>query len=104
MHPKAWELIFDICEYEVRRGQADRLMEVADLGTKVAAADPRVMVYRAVGLILKNEEREEARGCGPEERKGGRGRAVVAGIFAEGAEAFWLSAICGGARVAGALV
>jgi tetratricopeptide (TPR) repeat protein len=59
-HPQAAELIFDIGDYAVRRGQADRLMEVADLGTKVAAADPRGMFYRAVGLILKNEKQEEA--------------------------------------------
>jgi tetratricopeptide (TPR) repeat protein len=59
-HPKSAELIFDIGDYAVRRGQAERLTEVADLGTKVAAADPRGMFYRAVGLILKNEKQEEA--------------------------------------------
>src|SRR5580693_1947744 len=52
-HPKSAELIFDIGDYAVRRGQAERLMEVADLATKVDAADPRGMFYRAVGLILK---------------------------------------------------
>jgi len=35
-------------------------MEIADLATKVDAADPRGMFYRAVGLILKNEKQEEA--------------------------------------------
>jgi tetratricopeptide (TPR) repeat protein len=59
-HPKSAELIFDIGDYAVRRGQAERLMEIADLATKVAAADPRGMFYRAVGLILKNEKQEEA--------------------------------------------
>ena len=59
-HPKSAELIFDIGDYAVKRSQAERLMEVADLGTKVAAADPRGMYYRAVGLILKNEKQEEA--------------------------------------------
>jgi tetratricopeptide (TPR) repeat protein len=59
-HPKAAELIFDIGDYAVKRGQAERLKEVADLATKVAAADPRGMFYRAVGLILKNEKQEEA--------------------------------------------
>jgi tetratricopeptide (TPR) repeat protein len=59
-HPKSAELIFDIGDYAVRRGQAERLNEVAELGAKVAAADPRVMFYRAVGLILKNEKQEEA--------------------------------------------
>ncbi len=59
-HPKSAELIFDIGDYAVRRGQAERLMEIADLATKVDAADPRGMFYRAVGLILKNEKQEEA--------------------------------------------
>jgi tetratricopeptide (TPR) repeat protein len=59
-HPKSAELIFDIGDHAVRRGQPERLMEVADLATKVAAADPRGMFYRAVGLILKNEKQEEA--------------------------------------------
>jgi tetratricopeptide (TPR) repeat protein len=59
-HPKSAELIFDIGDYAVRRGQAERLMEVADLGTTVTAADPRGMFYRAVGFVLKNERQEEA--------------------------------------------
>jgi tetratricopeptide (TPR) repeat protein len=59
-HPKSAELIFDIGDYAVRRGQAERLMEVAELGTEVAAWDPRGMFYRAVGLILKNEKQGEA--------------------------------------------
>jgi tetratricopeptide (TPR) repeat protein len=59
-HPKSAELIFDIGDYAVRRGQAERLMEVADLGAKVAPSDPRGMFYLTVGLILKNEKQEEA--------------------------------------------
>jgi tetratricopeptide (TPR) repeat protein len=59
-HPKSAELIFDIGDYAVRRGQAERLMEVADLGAKAAPTDPRGMFYRAVGLILKNEKQEDA--------------------------------------------
>lgn len=59
-HPKSADLIFDIGDYAVRRGQAERLIEVAELGTKAAAADPRAMFYRAVGFVLKNEKQEEA--------------------------------------------
>jgi tetratricopeptide (TPR) repeat protein len=59
-HPKSAELIFDIGDYAVKRGQAERLMEVADLGTALAAADPRGLFYRAVGFVLKNEKPEEA--------------------------------------------
>jgi tetratricopeptide (TPR) repeat protein len=59
-HPKSRELIFDIGDYAVRRSQADRLIEVAELGAEVAPSDPREMFYRAVGLILRNEKLEQA--------------------------------------------
>lgn len=59
-HPKSAELIFDVGDYAVRRSQADRLMEVADLGAQVAPADPREKFYRAVGLILRNAKLEQA--------------------------------------------
>jgi tetratricopeptide (TPR) repeat protein len=59
-HPKSVELIYDIGDYAVRRGQAERLIEVADFGAKVGPLDPRSRYYRAVGLILKNEKLEEA--------------------------------------------
>ena len=58
--PKAAALIYDIGDYSMKRGQADRLMQVADLGEKVAPADPRGKFYRAVGLILNKERPEEA--------------------------------------------
>lgn len=59
-HPKSAELVYDIGDYAVRRSQAERLIEVAELGAKVALSDVRSMYYRAVGLILKNEKQEEA--------------------------------------------
>src|SRR5580704_7937531 len=59
-HPKSAELIYDIGDYAVRRSQAERLMEVAELGEHVAPSDPRGMFYRAVGFILKKEKPEEA--------------------------------------------
>jgi len=59
-HPKSAELIYDIGDYAVKRSQAERLLEVAELGTKSAPSDPRGLFYRAVGLILKSEKREEA--------------------------------------------
>ncbi len=58
--PRSAELIYDIGDYAVRRSQAERLMEVAELGAKADLADPRGRFYRAVGLILKNEKLEEA--------------------------------------------
>jgi tetratricopeptide (TPR) repeat protein len=59
-HPKSAALIYDIGDYAVRRGQADRLLELADMGESVAPADPRAKFYRAVGLILKKERLEDA--------------------------------------------
>jgi tetratricopeptide (TPR) repeat protein len=58
--PKSAELIYDIGDYAVRRSQAERVMEVAELGAKADPADPRGRFYRAVGLILKNEKLEDA--------------------------------------------
>ncbi|MGC1415658.1 MAG: tetratricopeptide repeat protein [Candidatus Acidiferrum sp.] len=60
-HPKSADLIYDIGDYEVRRGQAERLLEVAEVGEQAAPSDPRGLFYRAVGLILKNEKPEEAK-------------------------------------------
>lgn len=58
-HPKSADSIYDIGDYAMRRSQAERLMEVAELGMRAAPADPRAMFYRAVGLILKNEKPPE---------------------------------------------
>lgn len=60
-HPISAGLIYDIGDYEVRRGHAERLIEVADVGEPAAPSDPRGMFYRAVGLILNNEKPEEAK-------------------------------------------
>jgi tetratricopeptide (TPR) repeat protein len=59
-HSKNADLIYDIGDYAARRGQVERLMEVAELGEEVAPTDPRGGFYRAVGLILKKEKPEEA--------------------------------------------
>jgi tetratricopeptide (TPR) repeat protein len=59
-HPKRADLIYDIGDYAMRHGQAEQLMQVAELGEQVAPSDPRGMFYRAVGLILKNEKPEAA--------------------------------------------
>ena len=54
-HPKSAELIYDIGDYAVRRSEPTTLLEVADVGARVAPADPRGKYYRAIALILKNE-------------------------------------------------
>ncbi|PYT63933.1 MAG: hypothetical protein DMG35_02275 [Acidobacteria bacterium] len=57
--PKSAELIYDIGDYAVKRGQPERLIAVADAGEHVAPTDPRGKFYRAVGLILKKEGPDE---------------------------------------------
>jgi tetratricopeptide (TPR) repeat protein len=59
-HPISVELIYDIGDYALKRSQAARLIEVADLGQTLAPSDLRGQFYRAAGLILKNEKLSEA--------------------------------------------
>jgi tetratricopeptide (TPR) repeat protein len=59
-NPKSAELIYDIGDYEVKRGQPERLLAVADLGERVAPGDPRGEFYRGVALVLQKENPEEA--------------------------------------------
>jgi tetratricopeptide (TPR) repeat protein len=59
-HPKSAELIYDIGDYAAKRGQAERLVAVAEAGERVAPDDPRGKFYRGVALILKKENPGEA--------------------------------------------
>ena len=59
-HPTSAALIYDIGDYAVRRQQADRLLAIAEAGKRLAPEDPRGDYYRAVGLILKNQDLAEA--------------------------------------------
>lgn len=58
--PRSAELIYDIGDYAAKRGQADRLLAVAETGERAAPNDPRATFYRAVSLILQAEKPEEA--------------------------------------------
>jgi tetratricopeptide (TPR) repeat protein len=58
--PKSANLIYDIGDYGVKRGQPERLLAVAEAGERVAPNDPRGKFYRGVGLVLKGEKPEEA--------------------------------------------
>ena len=58
--PKSPELIYDIGDYAVKRGQPERLMAVADAGERAAPSDPRGKFYRGVGLVLQKEKLPEA--------------------------------------------
>lgn len=58
--PKSAELIYDIGDYAVKRGQPARLMTVAEVGERAAPNDPRAKFYRGVGFILNREKLLEA--------------------------------------------
>jgi tetratricopeptide (TPR) repeat protein len=58
--PKSPGLIYNIGDYFSQRGQADKLIMVADLGEAAAPADPRAKFYRAQALILKSENLPDA--------------------------------------------
>lgn len=57
--PKSADLVFDVGDYAMKREQPDRLVAVADLGGKLAPADPRAEFYRAVALVLRREKPAE---------------------------------------------
>ena len=58
--PKSAELLYDIGDYAVKRGQPERLLAVAEAGERAAPSDPRSKFYRGVGLVLEKERPEEA--------------------------------------------
>jgi len=58
--PKTANRLFDIGDYFQQRGQGDKVLEVAAQGEKLAPNDPRGKYYRAVGWILKGDNRPEA--------------------------------------------
>jgi tetratricopeptide (TPR) repeat protein len=59
-HPKSVNLVYDIGDYAMKHAQPDRLMTVANEGEKIAPMDPRGKFYRAVSLILKKEDSNQA--------------------------------------------
>ena len=58
--PKSVELIYDIGDYAVKRGQPERLLAIAETGERMAPADPRAKFYHGVALVLKKEDFVEA--------------------------------------------
>jgi tetratricopeptide (TPR) repeat protein len=58
--PKSADLIYDIADHEMKRGQPDRLLKVVEAGEELDASDPRGEFYRGVALVLKGETPEEA--------------------------------------------
>ena len=58
-HPDSPDLIYDIGDYAMKRGQAQRLLAVVKEGERVAPADPRGGLYQAVALVLAGEQHEK---------------------------------------------
>ena len=58
--PKSVDLIFDIGDYAMKRSEAERLEAVANAGEKVSPRDVRSKFYRAVALILRNQQPAQA--------------------------------------------
>jgi tetratricopeptide (TPR) repeat protein len=59
-HPKSPDLIYDIGDYAMKRGQPERLKMVVEEGKRAAPDDPRGGFYKAVALVLESEQSEEA--------------------------------------------
>src|SRR5260370_5797473 len=58
-NPKSPELIYDIGDHAMKRGQPEQLLEVADVGERAAPGDPRGKFYKGVALVLKKESAKE---------------------------------------------
>jgi tetratricopeptide (TPR) repeat protein len=54
--PKSADLIYDIGDYALKRGEPALLLEVADRGELAGSPDPRGKFFRAVAWILLKEE------------------------------------------------
>jgi tetratricopeptide (TPR) repeat protein len=59
-NPKSLNLIYEMAVYFTNRGQGDHVLEAAEAMESVAPSDPRVILFRAIGWILKGEKSAEA--------------------------------------------
>jgi tetratricopeptide (TPR) repeat protein len=57
--PKTADRLSEIGDYFIERGQSDKVLTVAAQMQALAANDPRVKYYRAVGWILRGESHPE---------------------------------------------
>jgi tetratricopeptide (TPR) repeat protein len=54
--PKSLDLIYDIGDHEMKRGQPERLLKVVEAGEELDAGDPRGEFYRGVALVMNREK------------------------------------------------
>jgi tetratricopeptide (TPR) repeat protein len=60
LHPKSVELLYDIGDHAMKHDEPGILLTVADQGANLAPSDPRALFYRAVALIMKNDQPDES--------------------------------------------
>lgn len=58
--PQSADLIYDIADHEMKRGQPERLLRVVQTGEKLHPEDPRREYYRGVAMVMENGNPEEA--------------------------------------------
>jgi len=58
--PQSAKRVYDIGDYFLERGQADKILAVAAQGQALAPNDPRGKFYQACGWIMKGEKLAEA--------------------------------------------
>jgi tetratricopeptide (TPR) repeat protein len=58
--PQSADLIYDIGDYAMRQGKPEIVEAVVASGERAAAGDPRVKFYRAVALVLRKKEPDQA--------------------------------------------
>src|SRR5262249_30789352 len=56
LHPASADLVYDIGDHYMKRGQADRLVEVVSEGRRAAPDDLRGDFYHAVVLVLEKQK------------------------------------------------
>jgi tetratricopeptide (TPR) repeat protein len=60
LHPKSVELLYDIGDHAMKHDQPDVLLIVAEQGQHLVPSDARALFYRAVALILKNDDPDQS--------------------------------------------
>jgi len=59
-HPRSPDLIYDIGDYAVKHSQPGRLLAIVAAGETVSPGDLRGKYFRAVALVLRKEQPDEA--------------------------------------------
>ena len=58
--PQSADLIYDIADHEMKRGQPERLLRVVQTGEELHPDDPRGEYYRGVAMVMENGNPEKA--------------------------------------------